>query len=273
MNSQINGPRCITKSSFRVRAVERFLQQTQMCSIGLNVQPICEGPKYIFFPYTSNENITLIDHIIAENSLTDLYTRCSILKENELNTSDHLPVIAHVNLQPISYKKPDFVRIKYNWDKLSQKEISDTYGAEIDTVLQELQLPDSNKSSDVDTFYITIISKLQSASMKTLPKQRYKKHLKPKWSTEVAPFHASMRAARLVWIRRGRPRNNDDESYINYKNATRIFRNKLRNVFAQIELDLYNDIDTAASVDYLKRERIKHFRSFTGHCTRKSTAN
>ena len=57
MNSQINGPRCITKSSFRVRTMERFLQQTQMCSI--NVQPICEGPKYTFSPYTSNENIEL----------------------------------------------------------------------------------------------------------------------------------------------------------------------------------------------------------------------
>ena len=106
--------------------------------------------------------------------------RCSILEENEFNTSDHLLVIAHVNLQPISYKKPDFVRIKYNWDKLSPNEISNTYGAEIDTVLQELQIPDSNKFSDVDTFYNTIISKLQSASMKTLPKKRYKKHLKSK---------------------------------------------------------------------------------------------
>ena len=104
----------------------------------------------------------------------------------------------------------------------------------------------------VDTYHQTIISNLQRASSKILPRNRFKKFLKPKWTAEVAPFHAAMRAARVMWIKRGRPRDENDTSYTNYKQAKTIFRNKLRNVYLKVELDFFQEIDNAASVDHNK---------------------
>ena len=197
MNVQINGPRCQVKSCFRVNAMLRFLEQTNMLSI--NVQDLCEGPTYTFAPYSANTNRTMIDHIIVNKNVTDLFTKCVIFEDHELNTSDHVPIVTHVKLEPICFKKPNFIRIKYKWNSLSPAQITETYGSEINKLFQDIQIPRNITESKIDTYYQTIISILQRASSKTLPRNRFKKFLKPKWTTEVAPFHAAMRAARVMF--------------------------------------------------------------------------
>ena len=58
-----------------------------------------------------------------------------------------------------------------------------------------------------------------------------------------------MRAKRILWIRAGRPRDIENPLYIEYKDAKRIFRKILRNLYAELERELFNKIDIAAEKD------------------------
>ena len=58
-----------------------------------------------------------------------------------------------------------------------------------------------------------------------------------------------MRAKRTLWIRAGRPRDIENPLYIEYKDAKRIFRKILRNLYAELERELFNKIDIAAEKD------------------------
>ena len=79
-NTQIRGPKRTINVTSRVRAAHRFLEQTDMFS--LNMCSFCEGPPYSFAPYETNENRTMIDHIIVQSGMTDLFTNCSIIDEH-----------------------------------------------------------------------------------------------------------------------------------------------------------------------------------------------
>ena len=92
---------------------------------------------------------------------------------------------------------------------------------------------------------------LLNASNTTMPKQKYtKKHVKPKWSSEIAPFHAAMRAMRVVWINAGRPRGHDNPLYHDYKNAKRTHRNKLRFLYNELDRQFFFSVlDKSADTD------------------------
>ena len=75
---------------------------------------------------------------------------------------------------------------------------------------------------------------MQCASAKTLPKSSIKKHIKPRWSTHIAPYHAAMRAARVTCA---------------YKDAKCIFRKKLRSVYTDIESDFFKEVEHASETD------------------------
>ena len=86
---------------------------------------------------------------------------CSILDEHELNSSDHLPTNVQIDAHLISFKRKDFVRVKYNLSKCSANEIAQYYGDELYSSPQSLPLPHHELSnSDTEMYYKTFVSKL-----------------------------------------------------------------------------------------------------------------
>ena len=182
--------------------------------------------------------------------MIDLFTSCSIIDEHELNCSDHLPIIAHLNTGNLLFKRTQFVRVKYNWSKFTANEIAQKYGSTVASALQKTVLPRRDISpNDIDTFYKSLISNIQEASSSTRPKCHYKKHIKPKWSQEVAPYHAAMRATRITWINAGLPRGSNNPVFKDFKDAKRILRKNLRNLYISLENEFFNDIDKSAETD------------------------
>ena len=127
-------------------------------------------------------------------------------------SSDHLAIAARLNVEPICFNRPDHVHRKYSWNKYSPIEIAQTYGITLTSLLDNKIISDCSSmcADEIDNYYIFIVEELQQASFKTIPLCRFQKHVKPKWSSEVAPFHAAMRAKRILWIRAGRPRDNEN---------------------------------------------------------------
>ena len=160
----------------RVRRMNCLQSESDMYSV--NVQKSCEGPSYSFSPYSNDANRTMIDHIIIPTGMADLLKMCSILGEHELNSSDHLPIIVQIDTHPISFKRKNFVRVKYNWSKLTANEISQSYGDELYSSLQSLPLSHHELgNNDTEMYHKTFVSKLQSASASTLPKCGFKNTL------------------------------------------------------------------------------------------------
>ena len=58
-----------------------------------------------------------------------------------------------------------------------------------------------------------------------------------------------MRAARVIWLKAGRPRGRENPLYCAYKDAKCIFRKKLRSVYADIERDFFKNVEHAAETD------------------------
>ena len=122
-------------------------------------------------------------------AMADLLKMCSILDEHELNSSDHLPKIVQIDAIPFLLRENILSVKNYNWSKLTANAIAQSYGDELYSSLQSLPLPHHRLgNNDTKMYYKTFVSKLQSASAYTLPKCDFKKHIKQKWSLEVAPF-------------------------------------------------------------------------------------
>ena len=247
-NAQISGPKRTVNLNRRGVYLSNFIDQTNMRSLNMSAE--CHGPLYSFCPYKTIDNRTMIDHIIVPVGLSSLFFHCAILDEHELNTSDHLPIIASLNAEPICFKRPAYVRCKFNWKKLTPIQIAQTYELKVKSLLEESpKLKQCKCPADIDTFYQHLIQSLQHAGELTLPMCRFKKHIKPKWSSEVAPYHAAMRAARIIWIKAGRPRSSENPLLSDYKNAKRVFRRILRNLYISLEREFLNEIDKSAETD------------------------
>ena len=179
MNVQIKGPRCDPVNDTRVRNVAGFLHDTQMLSI--NVQELCSGPRFTFQPYDLVEKRTMVDHVIAPLCLSVLFTSCEIAGDHELNTSDHRPIISHLSVTVLCHKRCKFTRIRYKWNKFSPQTISESYGVELCKLLCYARGPSTTKSiNDIDEYNRSLVTSMQCASAKTLPKSSLKKHIKPR---------------------------------------------------------------------------------------------
>ena len=136
----------------------------------------------------------MIDHVIAPLCLSDLLTSCEIADDHQLNTSDHRPIISHLSVTVLCHKRYNFTRMRYKWNKLSPQTISESYGVELIKLFSNARVPSTTKNiNDIDEYYKSLVTCMQCASAKTLPKSSFKKHIKPQWSTHIAPYHAAMR--------------------------------------------------------------------------------
>ena len=87
------------------------------------------------------------------------------------------------------------------------------------------------------------------AAQKCFPHKSYKRFLKPYWNTELRDLHHKMKKYREAWVRKGKPRESQHITYIQYKMAKRQFRHchrKCVNTYLQSQLD---EIDRLAEVD------------------------
>ena len=71
--------------------------------ISLITSPMCRGPPETYLPYDGSQG-TQIDHIImCETNIPDMVINVQVHNDHELNTSDHAPISAILNMSLLSY--------------------------------------------------------------------------------------------------------------------------------------------------------------------------
>ena len=252
MNTQLNGTRYRCRRLFRTVNLESLLDTHDLFS--LTPSTLCTGPCYTFDPFESGSNRTLIDHIIISKFERNIVRSCEILSNCHSNTSDHLAVVANFAIGSLCSASMSQPHTRYRWhhDASTRQHLSETYGHSVETLLNEISVPCDNEASqnDLNSYYNSIVKSLHKAAEDTVPKIRFSPFLKPRWNTDIAAFHAEMREKRRAWIQSGRPRGRHFIQFVEYKEAKRIFRAKLRNLYVEIEQEFYASVDEAASIDH-----------------------
>ena len=100
---------------------------------------------------------------------------------------------------------------------------------------------------DVDSFYNEIVKLIAKSANETLPKNKFNKHAKPYWGEAVKTAHRNQRIARRRWIKQGKPRGNDFESYSEYKLLKRKFTNIQKKAIQNIENRFYEELEKTQS--------------------------
>ena len=169
--------RSTTPPTAQGRHVISFFDRHSLYAV--NMDPItsgpihtCEGPNFQ----------STLDYISIPITMKQSVVRASVLGEDVYNTSDHYPVsiILNVESENLVIGK-DAVGGRIRWDKLSKKEIQDRYEYPLIPRLAEnlrsLQQPNVSERQ-IDDIFEDITNHVHRVSA-TLPRSRFKKHLKP----------------------------------------------------------------------------------------------
>lgn len=194
---------------------------------------------------------TMLDYTFFSESLKNHLVDYDIIPEGVIsNTSDHLPVIAKIEivenpliLLPNTTKWPAWHRICADSKK--------SYCNQLQTELNQHLPPEKNEMSlnEIDVYTTTIINAVIKSADLTIPTCSYNPHTKPYWNTTVKEAHKSEMESRINWIQEGKPRGMQHPSYAKYKRAKRHFRQCQESASEEYMKKTYEDIDNAAGID------------------------
>ena len=100
------------------------------------------------------------------------FNSCHVLQDLPSNTSDHCPLVAEVRSNVICcpQKQKKNKHPLYNWRKLSQKEISESYSKTLCNKLRELNPPSSTTNpSAIEEYLHSICSAMQKSCEESIP--------------------------------------------------------------------------------------------------------
>ena len=214
-----------------------------------------------------------IDHILVACEKMDLVTTCFIPDDNALNVSSHRPIICSFPVpgDPNSNSDVQEHRSRVNWSKVTESDLNE-YRSFVQSHIERSETlnQDIVCESQIDCVYSDIVSLINEANDKCLPKSKFKHFLKPYWDDELKQVCKLSKTKRRNWISDGKPRGMEHSSYAEYKNAKRILRKTHRKKVQQYmskqydELDRYADIDSTLFWKCINRRRNK-FKSAVGN--------
>ena len=170
----------------------------------------------------SHNSTSWLDHLVCTTSAHKLVDHISI--NYSMVTSDHLPLIAHINL-PDTYQSANCVhseevtpRFRIQWDKLTTEDLK-LYKSKTEITLSAVQfehglaLCDNLNCKDpchinaIDRLYNSIISALHDASADFSTCQSQSFNQLPGWNDCCQLLHAEARDAFLTWRAHNSPRH------------------------------------------------------------------
>ena len=201
----------------------------------LNMQPYASGPIETYEGYRCSSTL---DYIVAPTLMLSEVSTCYVHKRCALNTSDHLPISAHLCISNISLLEDITVpkgRIK--WKRLSAYNKFIQYQCVLEPLLEDIstRLGDSPKGPfDIDNAFNDLIRTIHEVS-ETLPHTKYKKNLKPFWNAHLSELKRKKVISYRQWVREGRPRDQDNKLYLLYKQDKKLFHKTIKRLSKQYE--------------------------------------
>ena len=133
------------------------------------------------------------------------------------------------------------MRKQVAWHKLHRSDIEQRYRDPLEELSAELLSKHGlnsrtvlNDPATVNASHVnlnTFASDLNEIIIKAsdaLPQKVYKKYLKPYWSQNLTQLTDNQKTVWRDWVNAGRPRSPDNDIYLKYKDAKRVFRSEKR---------------------------------------------
>ena len=241
------------------KELQKFIKSHSLyCTFENGTIPF-KGPEYTF-----TIKRTMLDYILFDEALVRQVRQYEILPEGSFSsTSDHLPVIALLNIDENPHEVMNSFLKLPSWHKIND-DIAANYQEKLKLPLTELLKFPCNSVEDVNSFYTKFVEILLRAANETIPTTTYNPYTKPYWNSDVKRAHQQEREMRKLWLQQGRPRGMHHKSYHDYKRAKNNFRAVQRLAYEKYIEDTYNDINNAAECDIrlfwkiIKRQKHKN---------------
>ena len=201
-------------------------------------------------------SLSTIDHFLGPSHMLSSISKCVVAEEDPINTSDHLPILAqmelcfHPNAAPSPVEPQNQTHSKPNWDKLSPMEIEALYTVPIEEQLSQIKCPTLEECLEnptlIDQHLTTLTTLMLQTAYNSIPLKKYSPHKKQGWDDKLRQAQRAAQQAYKVWRAAGKPRNSDHPVRNHYKSSKGRLRSLLRqrkreereNFFAS--LDLHN---------------------------------
>ena len=167
---------------------------------------VASGPNYTF---SSDTHFTTIDYILASQSLASLIEHCSIEDEHELNTSDHLPIIATFSGASLAHtpKVVPTTTTRINWREANRTYTTLLYASHVDNELSHLINKEYDDIAEVENDINLLTNILLRSAEQTLPHIQPKKKQKKIYNPTLRHLCSQSRQAFWNWKQAGRPRS------------------------------------------------------------------
>ena len=219
---------------------------------------ICSGPSYTF--HAEGIGTSYIDHCIASCIASLHIKQCTVIDDDFLNMSDHLPISATV-LVDSDKNDTDDVLIEQSsavaWNKINADQIKITYTEPIKQDLKEIDILldgigiTKNDSTElmIDNATEKLCSTIQEHCNK-LPQKRFTEYLKPYWNSCIKQLNKNKKGAWEQWKASGGIHDNN-ELHRKYKEAKKVFTRSLHAAKREYELQNMEDINTSNEIDLI----------------------
>ena len=262
----LGGPRSFNKTNSRGQVIKGLIEAFELQSA--NSQYGCVGPIETFYGNNGCTKTT-VDHIFIPEGKAHFILNCSVLSNCSANLSFHLPIscVIKVNLLTKS-AKPN--QEKFLWKKMEDDNIRNKYQDELTAMFQDVYYQNLNISSieKLEETVEDVLVKLKTAAVSTVPTTKFKPHLKSYWNKSLTSLNKNIKHYRTIWIKDGKPRSRQYQSFVNYKYAKQQFRKAQRRAIYDEETTCFRkmekqyDVDRSAFTRKISRRRGK---KETGH--------
>ena len=180
------------------------------------------------------------------------FQSASTLPEHPLNTSDHLPLVASIQLycslpvlsEPEVRRKPGF--IPRSWSRISKQDIHSLYTQPLHLPLLSIHNPSLQTTSPTYSLidkHLSDLTDLLLATSKNIPPKVYQHFKKPGWRPILKAAKRSSKELYHLWMNAGKPRDPTHPARAAYKAAKRDYRQQIRLQKKLADEDFYNSLD------------------------------
>ena len=257
----LGGPRSNRKPTKQGRIVSKFFNEFSL--FPANLMRTAKCPLNTF---KGGMGSSTIDFTAVPEGLKINLSKCEVLKDNIVNTSDHYAVSAEFALQslPSMISGPE-PKGRVKWRKPNtQLRYRDLIQKEINSLITEYNL---NLCPNEEVYQVIekLVKCLNKASDK-LPRVKLKRNIKPFWNSDLTELKKEKVTCYTQWKNAGRPKDPDNLLYQDHKRARKSFLNALKRLQKAYEKnEVMEVIRTASSDKNAFWKKVKKARSTKQH--------
>ena len=229
------------------RVLFKFMQEFGL--IACNFRDAATGPLQT---HVGNASQATLDYVLVAGELEQCISSCHTATDNILNTSDHRAI--YVTLNVGGFKG---INVGVNckgiprWDKLSVDQITNMYTNPLQAKLSDVILTLSENDIDGDGIdkVISTINSILIKAARVVPKSKFKAHLRPYWNKELSELKFIKVQKYKTWVDAGRPRDQSNPVWRDYKASKKMFVKTLRRLSKQYDNEQVVQAVEASNID------------------------